>query len=164
MINIKKMLSTVLVTALVSTTAITAVSAEEAEPTIPDLTGKKYITIDEINPGTSVRSFSETVNLADSDEVKIYNSDGVRLFDSGYIGNGTTVVIFENEEIKEVYKIRLYGDYNGDGRINAADLAGVRKTVLGAADTYDGTVCDINADGGTDIKDLIKPRGGVGQY
>lgn len=57
-----------------------------------------------------MRSFSETVNLADSEEVKIYNSDGVRLFDSGYIGNGTTVVIFENEEIKEVYKIRLYGD------------------------------------------------------
>lgn len=28
--------------------------------------------------------------------------------------------------------------------------------MLGAADTYDGTVCDINADGGTDIKDLIK--------
>lgn len=156
MINIKKMLSTVLVTALVSTTAITAVSAEEAEPTIPNLTGKKYITIDEINPGTSVRSFSETVSLADNEEVKIYNSDGVRLFDSGYIGNGTTVVIFEDEEIKEVYKIRLYGDHNGDGRINAADLAGVRKTVLGATDTYDGTVCDINADGGTDIKDLIK--------
>lgn len=80
----------------------------------------------------------------------------MRLFDSGYIGNGTTVVIFENEEIKEVYKIRLYGDYNGDGRINAADLAGVRKTVLGASDTYDGTVRNINADGGTDIKDLIK--------
>ncbi len=34
MFNIKKMLSTVLVTALVSTTAITAVSAEGAEPTI----------------------------------------------------------------------------------------------------------------------------------
>lgn len=54
-----------------------------------------------------MRSFSETVNLADSEEVKIYSSDGVRLFDSEYIVNGTTVVIFENEEIKEVYKIRL---------------------------------------------------------
>lgn len=38
---IHKNFPTVLVTALVSTTAITAVSAEEAEPTIPNLTGKK---------------------------------------------------------------------------------------------------------------------------
>lgn len=70
------MLSKVLVTALITTTGITAVSAEETEPTIPDLTGKGYITVDEISPETSVGSFSERINLSENEEAKIYNSDG----------------------------------------------------------------------------------------
>ena len=156
MLKLKRILSKVLVTAVITTTGITAVSAEEAEPTMPDLTGKGYITVDEISPETSVGSFSERINLSENEEAKIYNSDGVRLYNGNYIGNGTSVIIFEDGEIKEVYKIKLYGDLNGDGRINAADLAGIKKELLNICETADGTAGDINADGGTDIRDLIK--------
>ena len=52
--------------------AVTA-AAENAEPTMPDLTGQRYLTIDEISPGASVRSFSETVELSENEEMRIYN-------------------------------------------------------------------------------------------
>ena len=156
MLKIKKMLTTVLITALTATTMITAVNAEEAEPTLPDISGKEYITVDELEPETSVRSFLEKINISENEEIRVYNRDGVRLFNGGYVGDGAIALIFENSEIKEVYKIRLYGDLNGDGRINAADLAGVRKALLYGGEAAENTACDINADGGADILDLIK--------
>lgn len=67
--------------------AVTA-AAENAEPTMPDLTGQRYLTIDEISPGTSVRSFSGTVELSENGEMRIYNGGGIRLFAGDYIDNG----------------------------------------------------------------------------
>ena len=120
MSSIKKTMSALLAVGMLAASAVTA-AAENAEPTMPDLTGQRYLTIDEISPGTSVRSFSETVKLSENEEMRIYNDDGIRLFAGDYIGNGASVIIFENSDIKEVYRIKLYGDLNGDGLITDDD-------------------------------------------
>lgn len=155
MSSIKKTMSALLAVGMLAASAVTA-AAENAEPTMPDLTGKRYLTIDEISPGTSVRSFSETVELSENEEMRIYNDGGIRLFAGDYIGNGASVIIFENSDIKEVYRIKLYGDLNGDGLINAADIAEMRKTAMSLGAPADRTVSDIDADGETNIIDLIK--------
>lgn len=67
MSSIKKTMSALLAAGMLAASAVTA-AAENAEPTMPDLTGKRYLTIDEISPGTSVRSFSETVKLSENEE------------------------------------------------------------------------------------------------
>ena len=155
MSSIKKTMSALLAVGMLAASAVTA-AAENAEPTMPDLTGQRYLTIDEISPGTSVRSFSETVKLSENEEMRIYNDDGIRLFAGDYIGNGASVIIFENSDIKEVYRIKLYGDLNGDGLINAADIAEMRKTAMSLGAPDDRTVSDIDVDGETNIIDLIK--------
>lgn len=155
MSSIKKTMSALLAVGMLAASAVTA-AAENAEPTMPDLTGQRYLTIDEISPGTSVRSFSETVELSENEEMRIYNGGGIRLFAGDYIGNGASVIIFENSDIKEVYRIKLYGDLNGDGLINAADIAEMRKTAMSLGAPADRTVSDIDADGETNIIDLIK--------
>lgn len=155
MSSIKKTMSALLAVGMLAASAVTA-AAENAEPTMPDLTGQRYLTIDEISPGTSVRSFSETVKLSENEEMRIYNDDGIRLFAGDYIGNGASVIIFENSDIKEVYRIKLYGDLNGDGLINAADIAEMRKAAMSLGAPDDRIVSDIDADGETNIIDLIK--------
>lgn len=45
---------------------------------------------------------------------------------------------------------------NGDGLINAADIAEMRKTAMSPGAPADRTVSDIDADGETNIIDLIK--------
>ena len=50
MSSIKKTMSALLAVGMLAASAVTA-AAENAEPTMPDLTGQRYLTIDEISPG-----------------------------------------------------------------------------------------------------------------
>ena len=153
MSSIKKTMSALLAVGMLAASAVTA-AAENAEPTMPDLTGQRYLTIDEISPGTSVRSFSETVELSENEEMRIYNGGGIRLFAGDYIGNGASAIIFENSDIKEVYRIKLYGDLNGDGKVNVMDLIRLKRHIADGTEVVGNA--DVNGDGKVNVMDLIR--------
>ena len=46
------------------------------------------------------------------------------------LGTGTRVRVKEDEKILREYKIILYGDANGDGKINSVDLLVIQRHIL----------------------------------
>lgn len=63
--------------------------------------------------------------------IEIYNSKNELLTDTQNAGTGSTIrFIDENNVIKMEYHIVLYGDVNGDGRINSTDLLVLQRHIL----------------------------------
>ena len=63
--------------------------------------------------------------------IEIYNSKNELLKDNQYVGTGSTICFKdENNIIKMEYHIVLYGDVNGDGKINSTDLLVLQRHIL----------------------------------
>lgn len=63
-------------------------------------------------------------------DVLIYNSSGKLLQNNELAGTGSTIRLLQNGQIIEEYKIILYGDVNGDGKINSIDLLVLQRHIL----------------------------------
>ena len=76
---------------------------------------------------------------------------------SGNVGTGDTLVITNGSTTKS-YKVVIYGDNNGDGKVSILDLLRVRKDILGSSSlsTYDKKASDTNRDGKIDVVDLLR--------
>ena len=63
--------------------------------------------------------------------IEIYDSNGKKIEGTEKAGTGSTIkIIDENEMIKMEYQIILYGDVNGDGKINSIDLLVLQRHIL----------------------------------
>lgn len=64
--------------------------------------------------------------------VEIYNSNGVRIEDDSLVGTGSTIRILDssNNTIVMEYNVIMYGDINGDGKINSIDLLVLQRHIL----------------------------------
>lgn len=63
--------------------------------------------------------------------IQIYNSNGTILSDTDRIGTGSKVVFRnDNDVVVNQYNVIVYGDVNGDGKINSVDLLVLRKHIL----------------------------------
>lgn len=63
--------------------------------------------------------------------IQIYDNNGKKLINNELVGTGSRVVILnENSNIVEEYKIIIYGDVNGDGKINSIDLLVLQRHIL----------------------------------
>ena len=76
---------------------------------------------------------------------------------SGNVGTGDTLVITNGSTTKS-YKVVIYGDNNGDGKVSILDLLRVQKDILGnsSLSTYDKKASDTNRDGKIDVVDLLR--------
>ena len=76
---------------------------------------------------------------------------------SGNVGTGDTLVITNGSTTKS-YKVVIYGDNNGDGKVSVLDLLRVQKDILGSSSlsTYDKKASDTNRDGKIDVVDLLR--------
>ena len=87
--------------------------------------------------------------------VEVKKGDTVKT--TGYLNTGDTISITSGEETK-TYTVILYGDVNGDGKINALDLLKIQKHILktspltGAA----SIASDVNKDGIINPLDLLR--------
>lgn len=63
--------------------------------------------------------------------IEIYNNKGEKLSDENRVGSGSTIRIVDdsNNKILELIVI-LYGDVNGDGKINSVDLLVLQRHIL----------------------------------
>lgn len=63
--------------------------------------------------------------------IKIYHSSGRELTENEKAGTGSKIQFLdENNSIKMEYYIIIYGDVNGDGKINSIDLLKVQRHIL----------------------------------
>ena len=67
-----------------------------------------------------------TTNL----DIEIVNFKDEALSDKDLVGTGSKIVVKENGQILREYKIILYGDVNGDGKINSVDLLVLQRHIL----------------------------------
>ena len=88
--------------------------------------------------------------------VKITNSNGTA--ETGNVGTGDQVRVYDSAgALKFTYNVVIYGDTNGDGKINAQDLLTIQKNnikvkVLGQVYL---TAADVNRDGKVNARDLL---------
>lgn len=70
-------------------------------------------------------------------EIKIFNFKDEKLEDADLIGTGSKVKIYKDNNILREYKIILYGDVTGDGKINSVDLLVLQRHIL-ELEKFDG--------------------------
>ncbi len=80
---------------------------------------EKQVTVD-----TLLQKITTTYTI----EIQDYN--GKTLTGSDLVGTGSTVKILNGQELLIEYVIILYGDVNGDGRINSVDLLVLQRHLL----------------------------------
>ena len=62
--------------------------------------------------------------------VEIYNIAGEKITGSELVGTGTVVKIIDNNNLLMEYNLIMYGDVNGDGKINSIDLLVLQRHIL----------------------------------
>ena len=94
---------------------------------------------DELKINNNIISGWNTKKLSVSDikekittkfDIEIYNSRGKKLEENETIGTGSKIRFLENGKVKMEYKIVIYGDLNGDGKINSIDLLVLQRHIL----------------------------------
>lgn len=69
--------------------------------------------------------------IQSSYSIKIYDYKGNELTEGQMVGTGSKIrLVDENDVIKMEYYIVIYGDVNGDGKINSLDLLVVQRHIL----------------------------------
>ena len=63
-------------------------------------------------------------------ELEFINSNGEKLEKTDIVGTGSKILVKENENILRKYTIIIYGDCNGDGKINSVDLLVLQRHIL----------------------------------
>lgn len=64
-------------------------------------------------------------------ELEFVNKDNKTLEETDIVGTGTKIRVKEEDEnVLREYKIIIYGDVNGDGKINSVDLLVVQRDIL----------------------------------
>ena len=70
--------------------------------------------------------------------IEIYNSKGELLQDNKFAGTGSIIkIVAENNIVKMEYKIIIYGDVNGDAKINSVDLLVLQRHILEVEKLHD---------------------------
>ena len=62
--------------------------------------------------------------------IEIYNSSGEKIEGSSLVGTGSTIKILDNSVLVMEYNVIMYGDVNGDGKINSIDLLVLQRHIL----------------------------------
>ena len=69
-------------------------------------------------------------NIISNLEIVIVNSNNEILSDDVIIGTGNKIQVKEDGKILKEYQIIVYGDVNGDGKINSVDLLVLQRHIL----------------------------------
>ncbi len=113
-----------------------------------------------IEPGTAVSDLLPHVKTGDGAAVRIVDADGKEKT-SGRAATGDRLqIVAKNGGVLSDTPLLIYGDVNGDGKINIADLITIRDQILGDYDLkgVQRTAANVNFDKKINIVDLITIR------
>lgn len=108
-----------------------------------------------IEPGTSVTNFKKNLNVKGY-SIKIKNLSNEETT-RGYVGTGWDVEILKNSDFYDKFTIIIYGDLNGNGKINSTDANILYNYLLGnsSLDGYFFLAADVNHDNIVNVQDLL---------
>lgn len=76
----------------------------------------------------TVNDIKEKINT--NYTIEIYNKDDKLLTENEIVGTGSKIKILDNDVLKIKFEIVIYGDVNGDGKINSIDLLVLQRHIL----------------------------------
>ncbi len=110
-----------------------------------------------VEPGTLLKDFKTKFTLVGY-TVTFLDSKGTEKTDEDIIKTGDTVTLFFDGKEETAFKVVIYGDSTGDGKLNSADLLKTQKSILGII-TMDDAVyseaADFTKDGKVNSRDLL---------
>jgi len=114
--------------------------------------------ITKVGPGVTVEQLKDKVQTTYNLVLK--NNEDMEITNSDLVGSNTKLQLLrENNEMVYEYKIIVYGDVTGDGKINSGDLLRIVKH-LNQTNTFENTVikkaADVNYDSKINSGDLLK--------
>ena len=62
--------------------------------------------------------------------MEIYNSKGSKISGNELVGTGSVIKVLNNKDLIMEYNVIMYGDVNGDGKINSVDLLVLQRHIL----------------------------------
>ena len=114
-----------------------------------------------IKVGTSVGGIKSKINPENKDiEITITTTDTSgktkQLEDSSTLGTGDIITITSGEETKS-FRIVIYGDVNGDGKVSALDYVKIKNYIMSSGDLSGSykLAADINKDGNISAVDYV---------
>lgn len=111
-----------------------------------------------IAPGTTVANLSAGITLVNGGQIVILNAAGNVISDQGHTLATGDRISFLNASSAVVYEytVLIYGDTNGDGKVNSTDLTVLCRYVLKESDLTGGALlaADANHDGKANSTDL----------
>lgn len=124
----------------------------------PVISGTTYLIGDiltGVEPGTTIADFIAALMIKNG-TVAITAADGAAKAE-GTIATGDTLKVYDNDGNECIsLPVVIYGDANGDGKINSQDLRQAQRYILGVG-VIDGhylTAADVNRDGKVNSQDL----------
>ena len=125
--------------------------------TAPTITGKVHSVADvvtKVEPETSVNKFITNLAVTNG-TAKVFAADGKQKT-SGNIATGDILRLYNGTTLHASYPVVIYGDSNGDGKINSQDLRKAQRHILNvqSIDSYFLTAADVNKDGKLNSQDL----------
>ena len=113
-------------------------------------------TVTGVQPDTAIADFVAALGVKDG-TAKVFAADGTTEKTEGIITTGDSVKIYDNDGKECIAAaIVIYGDVNGDGKINSQDLRRAQRHILGVAaiEGHTLTAADVNRDGKVNSQDL----------
>ena len=130
-------------------------------PEIPPLASTVYTingtTITGLNPQTGqndVNVIAANLTTSSGYTISILQPDGNPC--TGLVGTASTVRVLAGNQCVQDYQVVLFGDANGDGKLNAIDLTTINRHLLqiSTIDSFDLLAADVNHDGTVNAIDL----------
>jgi len=81
--------------------------------------------------------------------LKVFSSSGRECSDTELVGTGTILRVYYINSLLEEHTIVIYGDSNGDGKVNSTDITALKSYILklGILNGKFLDACDVNKDG-----------------
>ncbi len=130
-----------------------------AKPTLSGTTYRVGDTVTGVEPGTKVATFLQKLGVKNG-TVTLYGADGKEKKD-GLVATGDVVRVYDSAKaLSASYPVIIYGDVNGDGKINSQDLRRTQRHILGVAKVtgHALTAADVNMDGKVNSQDLRRTQ------
>ena len=116
-----------------------------------------------ITPGTKSSDFVKNLNIVGG-YAQVKTASGSTKQNTAAVATGDTVTIYRNDGTQYAkWTVLLYGDVNGDGKIDNSDRVKIRNHVL-ATSKLSGVyavAADVNKDGQVNNSDRVKVRNHV---
>lgn len=119
---------------------------------IPKATSSVFVlssdTIKGIPLSTTVDGIKKGVN-ASIGTVRLFDASGIECSDSTQAGTGMILRVYYESRLLEEHVILIYGDANGDGKVNSTDITALKSNILNIR-ILGGKyleACDLNKDG-----------------